>query len=409
MTAAELLARPLTLPCGVTLPNRVAKSAMSEILAPDHAPTEGLCRLYRRWAEGGLGLCITGNVMIDRRALGEPANVVLEAGADLAPFRRWAQAASTGGTQAWMQLNHPGKQSPRFLSPQTVAPSAVGFGPALSKAFAVPRALTDDEVEQLIERFATAAGLARDAGWGGVQIHGAHGYLVSQFLSPHHNQRTDRWGGSPQNRARFVLEVYGAIRRAVGDSYPVSIKLNSADFQKGGFSEQESTAVMKQLQDGGIDLIEVSGGTYESPAMTGWKSDRTRAREGYFLGFVEQASAQLTVPLCVTGGFRTPAGMAGAIEAGAAVVGLARTLAVQPDFPRRALAGEAVESAVRKLTTGSKGLDRIAMLDVSWYENQLAFMAAGQAPRPTMGAWRSVASSLWKQGVGAFKVRRTRG
>lgn len=399
----------MTLPCGAHLPNRIAKSAMSEILAPDHEPTDGLCRLYQRWSEGGVGLSITGNVMIDRRALGEPANVVLEEGTDLEPFRRWAQAAKTAGRPVWMQLNHPGKQSPRFLSPETVAPSAVGFNATLSKGFAVPRALTEEEIVGLVRRFATSARLAKEAGFDGVQIHGAHGYLVSQFLSPHHNRREDGWGGDAERRSRFVLEVYAAIRAEVGDAYPVSIKMNSADFQKGGFSEQESVEVMQKLEAAGIDLIEVSGGTYEAPAMTGWKSDRTKAREGYFLEFLERSRASLTVPLCITGGFRTRAGMEAAVEGAADVVGLARTLAVQPDFPRQVLAGEDVESRVGRLTTGNRAIDAISMLEVSWYENQLARMAAGKDPSPSMGAWSSVVTSMVRQGKGAFKVRRARG
>jgi 2,4-dienoyl-CoA reductase-like NADH-dependent reductase (Old Yellow Enzyme family) len=408
MTPAETLAVPLDLPCGATLPNRIAKSAMSEILAPDHTPTDGLCRLYRRWSEGGLGLSITGNVMIDRRALGEPANVVLESGADLEPFRRWAQAATVNGNHAWMQLNHPGKQSPRFLSKETVAPSAVGFGPTLSKGFAIPRALEVAEITDLVQRFGAAAGMAKEAGFTGVQIHGAHGYLVSQFLSPHHNQRADEYGGSAGNRSRFVMEVYAAMRDAVGPGFPVSIKLNSADFQKGGFAEEDSVAVMTQLQEAGIDLIEVSGGTYESPAMTGWKSDRTKAREGYFMDFLGRARESLTVPLCITGGFRTPAGMAAAVEGAADVVALARTLCVQPEFPNQVLAGEDVASLVQRLTTGNRTVDTLSMLEVSWYENQLARMADGKDPLPNLGAWRSVASSMWKQGAGAFKVRRAR-
>ncbi len=409
MNAAQILSEPLSLPCGATLPNRIAKSAMSEILAPNHAPTQGLCRLYRRWSEGGVGLSITGNVMIDRRALGEPDNVVLEDDRDLAAFEAWAAAGSTAGNALWMQLNHPGKQSPRFLSPETVAPSAVPFGKVLEKGFAPPRALTEPEIEDLIQRFATSASLAQRAGFGGVQIHGAHGYLVSQFLSPHHNVREDGWGGSPENRARFVLAVYDAIRAEVGPAFPVSIKLNSADFQRGGFAEEDSIDVMQQLQERGIDLIEVSGGTYESPAMTGWKSDRSKAREGYFLDFLERARGALTVPLCITGGFRTPVGMAAAVEGAADVVGLARTLAVQPEFPKQVLAGEEVASRVGRLTTGNRAIDTISMLEVSWYENQLARMADGKDPLPDMGAWRSVAASMWKQGAGALRVRRARG
>lgn len=409
------LAQPLTLPCGQVLPNRILKSAMSEIMGtPSHAPGAALPTLYRRWADGGLGVSVTGNVMIDRTALGEPANVVIEDERDLDALRAWATAARTGGTLAWMQLNHPGKQSPRFLSRQTVSPSAVGFGPALEAAFGVPRALTEAEIEDLIERFGRAAGVAAQAGFDGVQIHGAHGYLVSQFLSPHHNRREDQWGGSLDNRMRFARRIYASIRAAVGPERAVSIKINSADFQKGGFTEEESATVIAALASDGIDLVEVSGGTYEAPAMTGArrkaKKESTRAREGYFLGFVERVRSQVGVPLAVTGGFRTVPGMEAAVSDGAAdVVGMARTLAVQPDFPKQVLAGELPVSKVGRLTTGVKALDQMAMLDVTWYENQLARMGSGGDPDPEMGGLSSMCRTLWTQGRQAFALRRARG
>ncbi len=402
----------LTLPCGAVVPNRLLKSAMSEVMGTaTHAPSAALPALYRRWAAGGIGLSVTGNVMIDRRALGEPNNVVVEDDRDLAALREWAAAGTSAGGQLWMQLNHPGKQSPSFLSPETVAPSAVGFGPQLEKAFAVPRALTEGEIEDLVRRFGTAAGVAKAAGFTGVQIHGAHGYLVSQFLSPHHNRRTDRWGGALENRARFAREVYAAIRAAVGPAFPIGIKINSADFQKGGFTEAESAAVIEMLASDGVDLVEVSGGTYEAPAMTGFQQKAsTRAREGYFLSFVETLRARVSVPFCVTGGFRTAAGMAAAVEGGAAdMVGLARSLALDPDLPKKVLAGEPVESRVRKLTTGVKLVDTLSMLEVTWYEAQLARMGEGREPDPALSEWRSTAQTLWKQGTGVFRVRRARG
>lgn len=408
----EALARPLALPCGQVVKNRILKSAMSEVLGtPGHAPSEALPRLYARWAAGGLGLAVTGNVMIDARALGEPGNVVLEDDDQLAAFRAWAEAGTADGTQLWMQLNHPGKQAPSFLNAETVSPSAVGFGPALEKAFAVPRALEEAEIEELIARFGRSAALAKAAGFTGVQIHGAHGYLVSQFLSPHHNRRTDRWGGSLEGRARFAREVYAEIRRQVGPDFPVGIKINSADFQKGGFTEEESAQVIAWLAEAGMDLVEVSGGTYEAPAMVGRKQRAsTKAREGYFLSFVERVRAEVSVPLAVTGGFRTAAGMEAAVAGGAAdMVGLARPLAVRPDFPREVLAGEAAGCEVPRLSTGVKALDKISMLDVTWYEVQLARMGAGKEPDPDLGEWSSLAKTVWAQGRQAFKMRRAKG
>lgn len=408
-----ILAEPLTLRNGVVIPNRLLKSAMSEILGtPTHAPSSGLPVLYERWARGGIGVSVTGNVMIDRNALGEPANVVVEDERDLDALKAWAAAGTSRDGQLWMQINHPGKQSPSFLSKQPVAPSAVPLGAGLEKMFATPRELTGDEILDLVERYGRTAGIAKKAGFTGVQIHGAHGYLVSQFLSPHHNRRTDEWGGSVQGRSAFALAVYRSMRRAVGDEFPVSIKINSADFQKGGFTEEESLEVIGALVDAGIDLVEISGGNYEAPAMTGagGASERTKAREAYFLTFAEKLRTHVDVALAVTGGFRTAEGMAAAVAGGAVdMVGLGRSLAVDPDLPNKVLADDSYESPVRRLTTGSKAIDRMAMLDVTYYEGQLARMAAGGEPRPSMSAWGSLVGTLTRMGTQAFKQRRARG
>ena len=357
-------ADPLELPCSARLENRFFKSAMSEQLADRaHDPGVGLATLYRTWAEGGVGLQVTGNVMVDRTALGEPKNVVLDDRSDLAAFARWAEAGNANGARIWMQLNHPGAQSPSFLSREPVAPSAVPLGGNIAKAFRTPRALRDQEIVALIERFARAAELAKDAGFSGVQIHGAHGYLVSQFLSPRRNLRTDDWGGSAEKRRRFVLEIYRAIRARVGGAFPVGIKLNSADFQRGGFSEDESMDVIDALGAVGIDLVEISGGNYESPVMAGaGVSESSRRREAYFLDYAEKARAKSRVPMVVTGGFRSGAAMRGALESGATdLIGMARPLAVCPDFPNRLLADPESTVTLGRPSTGSKFLNRMAI------------------------------------------------
>jgi 2,4-dienoyl-CoA reductase-like NADH-dependent reductase (Old Yellow Enzyme family) len=407
----SILGAPLQLRRGAPIPNRLLKSAMSEILGtPTHAPTAGLPALYGTWARGGIGLSITGNVMIDRRALGEPANVVVEDERDLEALTAWAAAGTSAGGHLWMQINHPGKQSPITLTKAPVAPSAVPLGRGLEKAFATPRALTDDEIEDLIERYGRTAAVAQKAGFTGVQLHGAHGYLVSQFLSPHHNRRTDKWGGSLENRAAFVMRAYQSMRRAVGEDFPVGIKINSADFQKGGFSEEESIEVIAGLVDAGMDLVEISGGTYEAPAMTGARRrESTKRREAYFLAFAETLRKRVDVPLAVTGGFRTAEGMRDAVSSGAVdMVGLARAMALDPELPNRVLGGEDFQSAVRALSTGIKTLDRIAMLDVTYYENQLALMAAGKPTRPGMGVWASFFMTLWRMGWQSFRQRRAK-
>lgn len=382
--AAQILGQPLTLTNGAILKNRFAKSAMSETLGnAEGAPTPLLSSLYRAWARGGTGLLITGNVMIDSRYLGEPNNVVFEDERFLPAISDWARAATENNTHTWVQLNHPGKQSPNMLSKEPIAPSAIPLRKELKNFFNQPRAMTEDEILEQVERFGRAAAVAKKAGFTGVQIHGAHGYLVSQFLSPHHNQRKDRWGGTVENRARFVLAVYDSIRDAVGPEFPVSIKMNSADFQRGGFTEDESMIVAEMLSDAGMDLIEISGGNYESPSMTGLNMKAsTRAREAYFLEYAEEIRQRISAPLMVTGGFRTHDGMAEAVKSGATdLVGLGRPLAIDADFPNRILRGEAYASQVRPRLTGIKAIDERAMMETAWYTNQLKRIAQGKAPR----------------------------
>ena len=409
MSQSPTLQSPLALKRGPQLKNRLAKSAMSEQLGNrDHNPTPELFRLYRRWAEGGLGLSVTGNVMIDRNALGEPKNVVLDAYSDLGAFRQWARAGQVNDCQLWMQINHPGKQIPRFLNARPVAPSAIPLGRGLEKVFACPRALEEAEIQDIIGRFAYAAARAKDCGFAGVQIHGAHGYLVSQFLSPRHNQRTDHWGGSAENRRRFVMAVYQAIRDLVGDDFPVGIKLNSADFMKDGFTEEESMDVVRALTDAGIDLIEISGGTYESPAMTGHKvKESTRQREAYFLDYADAVRRHSNVPLMVTGGFRSAAAMQQALDSGATdLIGIARPTAVDPDVPLQLLNDPTARFDLKPPSTGIKALDKTAMLAITHYEAHLARLGDGKAPKPDLSPWHSMVNTVTAMGTQAFKPRR---
>ena len=406
----RLIAQPLRLARGPALKNRLAKSALSEALGSiDNRVTPELVRLYQRWASSGAGLLMTGNVMIDRRALGEPGNVVLEDERDLLRLQQWAAAARSQGTRIWMQLNHPGKQSPRGMNRENVAPSAIGFGEKLAPFFPVPRALTESEIEEIIERFGTATAIAKQAGFDGVQLHGAHGYLISQFLSPHHNRRKDAWGGTAVKRRRFVTQVYREVRRRVGEDFPIGIKLNSADFQRGGFTEAESLGVIKALAKAGIDLIEISGGTYEEPAMQGLRKASTASREAYFLEFAEKVRAEVDVPLMVTGGFRTLAGMEAPLKAKALdLIGLGRILAIEPDAPARLLRGEETRQRVQPLSTGIKYLDGMGSLEVTWYTRQLHRMGRGEAPVPDENALKSFVLDLRDKGLGIFRTRRLR-
>lgn len=412
MSFANTLGQSLTLPCGAVVPNRFGKSAMSETLGSiDNRASKELVRLYGRWADGQTGLLITGNIMVDQRHIGEPHNVVVEDERDLALLRSWAQAGTRQGNQLWVQINHPGKQIPKMLaSGDTLSPSAIPFIKELSAHFKTPRALTEEEILDIIARFANTAAIVKKAGFTGVQIHGAHGYLVSQFLSGHHNQRTDRWGGSLENRMRFPMEIYRAIRAAVGKDYPVSIKLNSADFQRGGFTEEESMTVAETLAQEGLDLLEISGGNYENPTMSGKDvRDSTLQREAYFLDYAEKIRARTSVPLMVTGGFRTATGMAAAVTSGATdLVGVARPLAVEPDMPKRILAGESVHSVVTPRRTGIKAIDDMAMMEVVWFTRQLHRMAKGKEPIQDESVLMALVRSMTMVAIRSSRTKRMR-
>ncbi|MFV8462574.1 NADH:flavin oxidoreductase/NADH oxidase family protein [Vibrio campbellii] len=408
------LSHSFSLPNGQLIKNRLFKSAMSEQLGDkQHNPKPGLATLYQRWAQGGIGLSITGNVMVDRNALGEPNNVVLDEHSDLTQFEAWASAGKQNGSQIWMQLNHPGKQIPKFLCEKPVAPSAISLERGLEKGFNTPRALTDSEIHDIINKFALSAKLAKQSGFTGVQIHAAHGYLVSQFLSSRHNQRDDKWGCSLENRLRFVIELYRAIRKEVGESFPVGIKLNSADFMKGGFTEEESMQVVQALSREGIDLIEISGGTYESPSMMGSKNKSvpvkasTAKREAYFLDYMVKVRELVSTPLVVTGGFRTAPAMNDALQTSATdLVGIARTMAVDPDFPNKLMADPAHGMPLDVPTTGKPALDRMAMVGLVWYEHQMWRIAAGKDADPKLSALGVVVKTLLTAGWHAFKKRR---
>lgn len=390
----------LTLPCGSLVGNRFLKSAMSEALASkDHAPGRMLERLYATWSEGGAGILVTGNVMIDSSQLGEPGNVAVENETHMDLLKSWAKSGTSNGNHLWVQLNHPGKQSPGFLNPEPVAPSAV---PLKLKGFKPPRALEQDEIQDIVYRFGRSAAIVKKAGFTGVQIHGAHGYLVSQFLSPYHNRRNDEYGGDINNRVRFLIQIYSAIRDNVGPDFPISIKINSADFQRGGFTEDESLHVIKLLADMGIDLIEISGGNYEAPAMMSVKnsSERTRSREAYFLNFAGRIRVLIDTPLVVTGGFRSAKAMSEALQSGALdIIGVARPMVLNPDMPNRILSGEDYVSPVKPfISTGIKALDRALMINLTWYTRQLALIGSGKTPRPDLPPLKAAFDLLLKTG-----------
>lgn len=384
------LARPLALPNGVVLKNRFGKAPLTEGLAdPLNRATERHVRLYRRWAEGGAGVIVTGNVQVDRRYLERPGNVVIDRdqpGADgVAALKAYARAGTAQGAQLWMQISHPGRQTPRRVCEHPVAPSAAPLSLPAS-AFAPPRAMTEEEVEDVPRRFAHTAGIARAAGFTGVQIHAAHGYLLSQFLTPLVNRRTDRWGGALEARARLLLEVVRAVRAATAADFCISVKLNSSDFQQGGFSNEECLDVVRWLGEASVDLIEVSGGNYEKPAMMGSGArDSTVRREAYFMEYARLIKQAAAVPIMLTGGFRSRAAMEEALAEGACdVIGLGRPMCVDTDLPNRLLDGaidraEAYEEAI----VPAKGA-------LGWFCLQLIRHGDGLPPDRTMAGEEAI-------------------
>lgn len=408
-----MIDRPLALPCGVTLANRLCKSAMTEGLAsPGGRATPAHQKLYAAWAAGGAALHFTGNIMIDRRYLERAGNVVVEDESGLAELRAWAATVHAQGSVLWGQISHPGRQCPRLVNLHPLAPSPIQLD--LVGNFGRPRAMAEAQILDVIARFARTAGVLKAAGFDGVQVHSAHGYLLSQFLSPRTNQRTDGWGGSLENRARLLLESVRAVRAAVGPEFPVSVKLNSSDFVKGGFGPQECVQVVRWLSEAGIDLLEVSGGTYEQ--LEFFKAhaadqirDSTREREAMFLKYADAIKAVATMPVMVTGGFRTRAGMDDALRQGATdMIGLARPFCLDPAFPRRMFAGElqALPVPEDRLVLGRgfwspnsrskhvQGLNN--QCQAGWYYHQIERLGAGLEPRPGLSPWAALLGHLSK-------------
>lgn len=347
------LAQPLTLPCGVILPNRLSKAAMTEGLAtPDGLPTAELERLYGIWSDGGAGMLLSGNIQVDRDHLERPGNVVIDREPDAAmraALASWAQAATRNGNHFWGQISHAGRQTQKVVNPHPKAPSAVKLG-LPGGQFGEPVALTREEIAEIVRRFGVCAAACKEAGFTGVQVHSAHGYLLSEFLSPRSNLRDDEYGGSLENRARALLECVASVRAAVGPDFPVAVKINSADFQKGGFAFEDSLQVVQWLEAAGVDLIEISGGTYEQPKLLGVEGveeeepqhvkQSTAAREAYFVDFALAMQEKVQVPLMVTGGFRRREVMEQALTSGSAdLIGLGRPMCVMTDAPRQLLQG----------------------------------------------------------------------
>ena len=397
-----------TLPCGQVIKNRICKAAMTERIAKgNNLAHQGHINLYQKWAEGNIGILLTGNVMIDRNNMEGPANVVIDAQNYLDhidELKNWSSVGTQNNTQLWMQISHAGRQTPGEINSSPSAPSDVQLK-IPGRSYGVPKPMSEEEILDVIDRFVFTAKIARETGFTGVQFHSAHGYLLSEFLSPDINTRDDAWGGSLENRSRMHLEIIKKCRAEVGDDFPISMKLNSADFQKGGFSENESIEVAKILEDAGLDLLEISGGTYEQPKLIGAdhisinperseiRRESTIAREAYFLEYADQIRKAVSMPLMVTGGFRTKEGIENALRSSICqIVGVGRPLCADPLCIKKMIDGELeiLPSVEKTLSLGpwllssSSPIKLIQVINafgaMAWCYQQIKRMADGLMP-----------------------------
>jgi len=273
-----------------------------------------------------------------------------------------------------------------------------------SRMFAQPVAMTEADIADVIERFAATAHAAEQAGFTGVQIHAAHGYLLSQFLSPLTNRRDDAWGGSLTHRARLLLDVVRAVRARVAPGFCVGVKLNSADFQRGGFSEDDARQVLALLNAEQVDLVELSGGSYESPAMQGRTADgRTLAREAYFLEFARDLAQVAAMPLMTTGGIARRTIAEQVLHSGIAIVGIATAMAAVPDLPRAWQAGREPVAAMPAVDWKDKAL--VSLARMALVRRRLHALAEGAG---ALTAYRPVFTMVLDQLRGARLTRRYR-
>ena len=406
----NLLFTPITLPNGTTIKNRFFKSAMSEGMGTrDFQPKKNIATLYKRWAEGGTGLIITGNIMVDPKGTAEPGNIVFDKNSNMEILKDWAKQGQQHGAKVMIQLNHPGKQVPKTIAKETVAPSTIPLGNGLNKLFSTPRALTTSEVEELVQKFVTSAKVAKEAGFSGVQIHAAHGYLISQFLSPHDNRRTDKYGGSLENRMRFLKEIYLGMREKLGKDFTIGIKINSTDFKEDGLTEEDSLKTIIELANLGLDFVEISGGTYERPAMMGATSKSTN--QVFFAEYSKKLKQKIEIPVVVTGGIRSINAMNTLLnDSTTDFIGIARPLTIDPNIPNKIKQGTYTIVETTRVSTGVKKLDKIfgSLLGIVYYQVLMQNIAKGKEPKATKNAWPSLIQAVYNQGLAVLFPQRAK-
>ena len=375
----------------------------------DFQPKKNIATLYKRWAEGGTGLIITGNIMVDPKGTAEPGNIVFDKNSNMEILKNWAKQGQQHGAKVMVQLNHPGKQAPKTIAKETVAPSAVPLGNGLNKLFSTPRALTTSEVEELVQKFVTSAKVAKEAGFSGVQIHAAHGYLISQFLSPHDNRRTDKYGGSLENRMRFLKEIYLGMREELGKDFTIGIKINSTDFKEDGLTEEDSLETIVELANLGLDFVEISGGTYERPAMMGATSKSTN--QVFFAEYSKKLKQKIEIPVVVTGGIRSINAMNTLLNDNTTdFIGIARPLTIDPNIPNKIKQGTYTIVETTRVSTGVKKLDKIfgSLLGIVYYQVLMQNIAKGKEPKATKNAWPSLIQAVYNQGLAVLFPQRAK-
>lgn len=406
----NLLFTPITLPNGTTIKNRFFKSAMSEGMGTrDFQPKKNIATLYKRWAEGGTGLIITGNIMVDPKGTAEPGNIVFDKNSNIEILKDWAKQGQQHGAKVMVQLNHPGKQVPKTIAKETVAPSTIPLGNGLNKLFSTPRALTTSKVEELVQKFVTSAKVAKEAGFSGVQIHAAHGYLISQFLSPHDNRRTDKYGGSLENRMRFLKEIYLGMREELGKDFTIGIKINSTDFKEDGLTEEDSLKTIIELANLGLDFVEISGGTYERPAMMGATSKSTN--QVFFAEYSKKLKQKIEIPVVVTGGIRSINAMNTLLNDNTTdFIGIARPLTIDPNIPNKIKQGTYTIVETTRVSTGVKKLDKIfgSLLGIVYYQVLMQNIAKGKEPKAIKNAWPSLIQAVYNQGLAVLFPQRAK-
>jgi len=290
---------------GLTIRNRLVRSATWEGMCdPDGRPTEKLCSFYRKLAEGGIGLLISGYTFIRPEGKQLPGKMGIHTDEFAKDYEKLVKTVHEAGGKIAVQIVHAGGQAiPDNSGHHPVAPSAVKAAHYSIK----PLELSRKEIYEITEAFGEGARRAKEYGFDAVQLHGAHGYLINQFMSPHTNLRKDEYGGSVENRSRFATEVYRNVRGKVGNDYPVMIKMNCADNMEGGLTIEDGIFIAQKLSEAGMDAVEVSSGNSASGIKNGplrMKINKPE-KEAWNMEYARQVKAAVNCPVMVVGGFRS--------------------------------------------------------------------------------------------------------